>query len=58
MAMLIEGNWSEKDHIIIDGSFVRETSVHNKDIEQPIIDAISEQPGRFHLKWLVIILTV
>ena len=49
MAMLIAGVWSEIDQIIKNGKYVRQTSVHNGEISDHIIKAISEHPGRFHL---------
>jgi putative glutathione S-transferase len=50
MAMLIEGVWREEEQIIKNGAFVRQVSVHNREIDIDVIEAIAVQPGRF---WLI-----
>lgn len=49
MGMIIAGRWSDEDQIVRDGAFVRPTSVHNKVIDQCVLKAMLEEPGRFHL---------
>ena len=46
MGMLINGQWSEQDNIIVDGAYVREKSLCRAVIEA---DSIIKSPGRFHL---------
>lgn len=49
MGMLIEGQWSNEDRTIREGAYVRPNSSYGEPIPATVIDAISADPGRFHL---------
>jgi len=46
MGMLVNGQWSEQDNIIVDGAYVREKSLCRAAIEP---SSIVKFPGRYHL---------
>lgn len=49
MGMLIDGVWQEEDHIIVEGAYQRQTSVHNSHLTEALIQQLQQQPGRYHL---------
>lgn len=49
MGMLINGLWSEEDHIYKGGEYIRQHSVYSNDIGAETVAAIVREPGRFHL---------
>ena len=49
MGMIVNGKWTEEDKIFKNGEYIRQVSTHNEEICDEIINAIYEQPGRFHL---------
>ncbi|MCJ8337904.1 MAG: glutathione S-transferase C-terminal domain-containing protein [Pseudomonadales bacterium] len=46
MGMLVNGQWSEQDNIIVDGAYIREESLCRAAIE---VGSIIKYPGRYHL---------
>jgi putative glutathione S-transferase len=49
MGMLIDGRWTENDDVMKNGAYERVQSVFDEPVGLDVIDAISEEPGRFHL---------
>jgi len=49
MGMVIDGTWTDEDRFVERGIFVREPSVFGSEVPHDLIDAMSAEPGRFHL---------
>lgn len=49
MGMLVEGRWSEEDRTMQGGAYVRQTSPYGEPLPQQTVQAIADEPGRFHL---------
>ena len=49
MGMLIEGRWTDEEHLIRDGAFVRAASGYGGEISEDVVAEIAREPGRFHL---------
>lgn len=49
MGMLIEGRWSDEDRTIVDGAYERPASPYGDPLDDVTIEAIEDEPGRFHL---------
>lgn len=49
MGMLINGQWTDKDQIIQQGTYVRQVSAYNQAISQEIIQTMRSEPKRFYL---------
>jgi len=49
MGMLINGHWTDEDHTIENGAYVRPVSPFAEPLPGEVIQQISAEPGRFHL---------
>ena len=49
MGMLIDGHWRDEARTIDNGAYVRPTSPFSDPVPEQIIQAVSAEPGRFHL---------